>query len=39
MDPLRQVVVELEFVEKAGGPVIARSVTYIGFVGVLTGVR
>ena len=42
MDPLRGVLVELEFVrsrspepEKA----IARTVTYAGFVGVLTGVR
>jgi hypothetical protein len=33
------VVVQLEFVERAGGPVVARSVTYVGFVGILTGVR
>jgi hypothetical protein len=39
MDPLRQVVIELDFVARPGGPVIARSVTYLGFVGVLTGVR
>lgn len=39
MDLLRQVVVQLEFVEKPHGPVISRSVTYVGFVGVLTGVR
>lgn len=39
MDPLRRVIVQLEFVERPGGEVIARSVTYVGFVGVLTGVR
>ena len=39
MDPLRKVVVELNFVERAGGPVIATSITYFGYVGVLTGVR
>lgn len=39
MDGLREIIVTLEFVERAGGPVIARSVTYVGFVGVLTGVR
>lgn len=39
MDPLRNVVVHLEFVANAGGPVIATNVTYLGFVGVLTGVR
>jgi hypothetical protein len=39
MDALRKVVVCLEFVEEEDGPVIARTVTYVGFVGVLTGVR
>jgi hypothetical protein len=39
MDELRSGVVHLEFVEKRGGPVIGRSVTYVGFVGILTGVR
>jgi len=39
MDALRQVAVTLEFVERPGGPVVARSMTYVGFVGVLTGVR
>jgi hypothetical protein len=39
MDPLRQIVVQLDFVARDGGPVVARSVTYLGFVGVLTGVR
>lgn len=39
MDPLRKVVVQLEFVERPNGPVIATNVTYAGFVGVLTGVR
>ncbi|MBE7181367.1 MAG: hypothetical protein INR71_09210 [Terriglobus roseus] len=39
MDALRKVVVHLEFVDKPRGRVLARSVTYVGFVGVLTGVR
>ena len=39
MDVLRKTIVQLEFVESPGGPVIATSVTYVGFVGVLTGVR
>ena len=39
MDPLRKVVVELNFVEQAGGPVVATSITYFGYVGVLTGLR
>lgn len=42
MDPLRTVVVQLEFVRsKSEEPeqVVARTVTYAGFVGVLTGVR
>jgi hypothetical protein len=39
MDVLRRVVVQLDFVEKEGGPVVARSITYVGFVGILTGVR
>ncbi|OCK75901.1 hypothetical protein K432DRAFT_307562 [Lepidopterella palustris CBS 459.81] len=39
MDALRKVIVQLEFVKKPGGDVIARTVSYIGFVGVLTGVR
>ena len=39
MDLLRQLVVELEFVRRAGGPVVATSVTYFGHVGVLTGLR
>ncbi|KAH7135021.1 beta subunit of N-acylethanolamine-hydrolyzing acid amidase-domain-containing protein [Dendryphion nanum] len=36
---LRRAIVMLEFVENSDGPVIARSTTYAGFVGVLTGVR
>jgi hypothetical protein len=32
MDQLRLVLVQLEFVERAGGSVAARSVTYVGFV-------
>jgi beta subunit of N-acylethanolamine-hydrolyzing acid amidase len=42
MDSLRQVVVQLEFVKTASTTperVLARSLTYVGFVGVLTGVR
>lgn len=39
MDPLRKVVVHLNFVERADGPTVATSITYVGFVGVLTGVR
>jgi hypothetical protein len=39
MDPLRKVVVQLDFVQKPGGEVIASSITYVGYVGVLTGVR
>ncbi|KAF2226130.1 beta subunit of N-acylethanolamine-hydrolyzing acid amidase-domain-containing protein [Elsinoe ampelina] len=39
MDPLRKVVVQLEFVNKPHGAVIARSITYAGFVGTLTGLR
>lgn len=44
MDPLRELVVQLEFVrdenhEDGGNEVIATSITYVGFVGVLTGVR
>lgn len=39
MDPLREVVVQLNFINEPGGPVIARSITYVGFVGVLTAVR
>lgn len=39
MDALRKVVVQFEFVERAHGSVVARSVGYVGFVGILTGVR
>lgn len=39
MDPLREVVVQLDFINKPGGPVVARSITYVGFVGALTAVR
>ncbi|KAB8337283.1 hypothetical protein FH972_021584 [Carpinus fangiana] len=41
MDPLREIVVQLDFVRSASSQpsrVIASSVTYVGFVGVLTGV-
>ncbi|CAD6589315.1 MAG: N-acylsphingosine amidohydrolase (acid ceramidase) 1 [Alectoria sarmentosa] len=39
MNALREVIVHLDFVEKPGGDVIASSITYVGYVGVLTGVR
>ncbi|KKY28437.1 putative n-acylsphingosine amidohydrolase [Phaeomoniella chlamydospora] len=42
MDPLRDVLVQLEFIRsKSAEPnkVIATTVTYVGFVGALTGVR
>jgi hypothetical protein len=42
MDPLRSVIVQLEFIRsKSSTPraVLASSITYVGFVGVLTGVR
>ncbi|KAK3896621.1 hypothetical protein C8A05DRAFT_48399 [Staphylotrichum tortipilum] len=39
MDELRRLVVELEFVGVEGGPAVARTVGYFGYVGVLTGVR
>jgi hypothetical protein len=42
MDELRRVLVALEFVRsKSEGPetVLGRSISYVGFVGVLTGVR
>ncbi|EXJ60666.1 hypothetical protein A1O7_04819 [Cladophialophora yegresii CBS 114405] len=42
MDPLRRILVRLEFVRSRSatpGQILARSVTYVGFIGVLTGVR
>lgn len=41
MDPLRELLVEIEYFDSTDAPdhVIARTVTYAGFVGVLTGVR
>ncbi|KAK4889177.1 hypothetical protein LTR27_012012 [Elasticomyces elasticus] len=39
MPALRRIVVMLDFVTESGGPVVASSITYAGFVGVLTGVR
>lgn len=39
MPELRNVVVQYDFVERSGGPVIASTISYVGFVGVLTGVR
>lgn len=37
MAPLRRVIVHLDFVKNTAGPVIASSITYVGYVGVLTG--
>ncbi|KAB5518838.1 beta subunit of N-acylethanolamine-hydrolyzing acid amidase-domain-containing protein [Coniochaeta sp. 2T2.1] len=39
MDPLREIVVELNYVRSPKGPVVATTVGYFGYVGVLTGVR
>ena len=39
MDPLRKIIVQLDYVNEAGGEPIATSITYVGFVGCLTGVR
>ncbi|CAK3939162.1 Hypothetical predicted protein [Lecanosticta acicola] len=39
MPSLRQVVVQLDFTMEASGPIVASSITYAGYVGVLTGVR
>ena len=39
MDPLRKLIVQLDFIRKPGDSIIASSVTYVGYVGVLTGVR
>lgn len=36
---LRRIIIELDFVASEGGPVVARTLTYFGCVGVLTGVR
>lgn len=36
---LRRIIIELDFVAYEGGPVVARTMTYFGYVGVLTGVR
>ncbi|KAF5599546.1 hypothetical protein FPANT_3299 [Fusarium pseudoanthophilum] len=39
MNQLRNIIVELDFVRTPGGPVIATTVGYLGYIGVLTGVR
>jgi hypothetical protein len=39
MPLLRQAIAQYDFVGSAGGEIIARTVGYVGFVGVLTGVR
>jgi len=39
MDPLREIIVELNYVRSPEGPIVATTVGYFGYVGVLTGVR
>ncbi|KAF5596618.1 uncharacterized protein FSUBG_8766 [Fusarium subglutinans] len=39
MHQLRNIIVELDFVRMPAGPVIATTVGYLGYIGVLTGVR
>lgn len=39
MDPLRRVLVQLDYVLEPNGEIVASSINYAGFVGVLTGVR
>ena len=39
MDPLRKVVVHLEFVESTDRPVLASCISYAGYVGILTGIK
>jgi hypothetical protein len=39
MPELRDVIAQFDYVERLGGEVIARSVSYVGFVGMLTGLR
>jgi hypothetical protein len=39
MDPLRRVLVQLDYVLEPHGEIVASSINYAGFVGVLTGVR
>ncbi|KAJ5759737.1 beta subunit of N-acylethanolamine-hydrolyzing acid amidase-domain-containing protein [Penicillium odoratum] len=39
MDPLRDLIVQLEFIRDGDPKVVATSISYVGFVGVLTGVR
>lgn len=39
MDPLRRVLVQLDYVLEPQGEIVASSINYAGFVGVLTGVR
>ena len=38
MDPLRKMIIHIDFVKEPGGKVIVSSVGYFGYVGVLTGV-
>lgn len=39
MPALRKVIVHLDYIMSPGEPVVASSITYAGYVGVLTGVR
>ena len=39
MDELRKLIIRLDYIEHVDGPIVASTVTYFGFVGILTGVR
>ncbi|KAF2871168.1 beta subunit of N-acylethanolamine-hydrolyzing acid amidase-domain-containing protein [Massariosphaeria phaeospora] len=39
MNSLRKAIVQFEYKEKPDGEIVARTINYVGFVGVLTGVR
>ncbi|KAF2746085.1 hypothetical protein M011DRAFT_468947 [Sporormia fimetaria CBS 119925] len=39
MQPLRNVIVQFEYQQTWNGPVIARSIGYVGYVGILTAVK
>jgi hypothetical protein len=39
MDPLRRLTVQINYARHRNGPVVATSITYLGYVGILTGVR
>ena len=39
MSSLRKVIVQLDFVGRPGGEILATSITYVGFVGMITAVK